>query len=336
MTDLVAFKEVLTERFIKSKFLEQLDSEDETDLQSHCIIREGLPIKEFIYYLKEKQFPRDQYTKALVTGDFLDIDDHEKVVQVYLSDFTGLQINARELFPFFKKFNHINYNYLSGKVDIAEVSVECDFQEGLQIAKERGDEVNHLIEKATEGHLQCLQYLCSLRTPEIFSEKETRKLLIRASQTGSLDCLRYLVDLNTGRTPIDNCTFIAAARAGSLDCLRFLVDLDAGRTLINDNTFIAAAKAGSIDCIKFLQELHRESFDLKVIRAAASSGHLDCLKYVCNNADSRRSVLLDKSIATAAAASGSIDCLLYLHGLGTPFDVSTACVAARKGSFSCL
>lgn len=75
MTQLQELKLLLSQRHFTSQLMDNLHDSEDFLLE----ILRGVPLSDFMTYLRAKSIPRDKFPRVLITADFLAIPDHVTV-----------------------------------------------------------------------------------------------------------------------------------------------------------------------------------------------------------------------------------------------------------------
>jgi hypothetical protein len=168
---------------------------------------------------------------------------------------------------------------------------------------------------ASGGHLDCIEYLHSIRCPC------DAKIFESAAKNGHLECIKYLIE---HEYPCDESACIAAARGGYLDCVKYMHE---NGCPWNEWAYIAAAENGHLAVIMYLRESRCVPTEGAYL-AAAGNGHFDCIEYMYVN-----EFPVPDNICDAAARGRNLRCLQYMHEQGFQCDEDT-CASAAKGAHS--
>lgn len=182
-----------------------------------------------------------------------------------------------------------------------------------------------MLQAASRGHLECLQYLhqlCLQRgSDNVFKHWRCFKII----SSGHLHCLQYVVK-NGKSVNVQMCE--TAALSGQIECLQYLFSQC---TIRDEGICVAATDAGQLECLK-LAIASGCVAGHSTRMAAASLSSCECLEYLLISSPT---FALTSELNAQTCRAGSLVCLKWLLQLGCPVDHSEVIAAVMCGSIAC-
>jgi hypothetical protein len=177
---------------------------------------------------------------------------------------------------------------------------------------------------AGRGHVNCLEYLDSIRCPV---SADVVEFAIKHDQARSLE---YFIRENMYMCRM---AYHFAYKYNSVECLEFIrraetAEIDSFD--FYDQAYIITAQRGDIVGLKFLVD-KGIAWDKGTSGICARYDHIDCLIYVYEHGCE-----LNDDICTCAARGGSIHCLIYAHKNGSKLYPAACSEAAKYGNLECI